>query len=82
MFALFISYADDTKENVRHSFASKNKSPNEIRKFGYITNKKLTELGISDDRIAVYLPLSSAFFGKLLSSLESLLHLLMLVTQR
>ena len=27
MFALFIRYADDTKENVHHSFASKKHKP-------------------------------------------------------
>jgi len=39
MFALFISYADDTKENVHHSFAGKNISPNEIQKLGIVINE-------------------------------------------
>jgi hypothetical protein len=39
MFALFIKYDDETKENVHHSFASKNISPNEIRKLGIVSNE-------------------------------------------
>ncbi len=36
-----------------------------MQKLGFITNEDLKELGISDDRIAVYLPLSYAFSGNL-----------------
>ena len=37
----------------------------QIQKLGFVTNEDLTDLGISDDRIAVYLPLSYAFSGNL-----------------
>jgi uncharacterized membrane protein len=41
-----------------------NENP-KMQKLGFITNENLTDLGISDDRIAVYLPLSYAFSGNL-----------------
>jgi uncharacterized membrane protein len=41
-----------------------NESPM-MQKLGFITNEDLHDLGISDDRIAVYLPLSYAFSGNL-----------------
>ena len=37
----------------------------DVQKFGFITNKDLSELGISDDKVAVYLPHSYAFSGNL-----------------
>ena len=37
----------------------------QIQKLGFVTNEDLSDLGISDDRIAVYLPLSYAFSGNL-----------------
>ncbi|MDA9563389.1 DUF502 domain-containing protein [Flavobacteriales bacterium] len=37
----------------------------DVEKFGFITNKDLNELGIGEDKVAVYLPHSYAFSGNL-----------------
>ena len=37
----------------------------DVKKLGFITNKDLSEIGISDDKVAVYLPHSYAFSGNL-----------------
>jgi uncharacterized membrane protein len=37
----------------------------DVQKFGFITNKDLSELGIGEDKVAVYLPHSYAFSGNL-----------------
>jgi uncharacterized membrane protein len=42
-----------------------NKDP-EVQKIGFVTNEDLTDLGVSSDKVTVYLPYSYAFSGMLI----------------
>ena len=39
---------------------------NDIRQMGFITQTDLSEIGLREDKVAVYMPMSYAFSGKLL----------------